>query len=59
MKAKDQAYKHGIAPGDTVRLLLGKGRHLDKITTATSVTAKEIVTPLGAFIHCALVKYSI
>lgn len=25
MKAKDQAYKHGIAPGDTVRVLLGKG----------------------------------
>lgn len=57
MKAKDQAYKHSIAPGDTVRVLLGKGRHSDKITTATSVTAKEIVTPLGVFKPSALVKY--
>lgn len=57
LKAKDQAYKHGIAPGDTVRVLLGKGKHSDKITTATSVTAKEIVTPLGAFKPNALVKY--
>jgi hypothetical protein len=57
IKAKDQAYKHGIAPGDTVRVLLGKGKHSDKITTATSVTAKEIVTPLGAFKPSAPVKY--
>lgn len=57
IKVKDQAYKHGIAPGDTVRVLLGKGRHSDKITTATSVTAKEIVTPFGAFKPSALVKY--
>lgn len=57
IKAKDQAYKHGIAPGDTVRVLLGKGKHSDKITTATSVTTKEIVTPLGAFKPSALVKY--
>lgn len=57
MKAKDQGYKHGIAPGDTVRVLLGKGKHSDKITTASSVTAKEIVTPLGAFKPSALVKY--
>lgn len=57
IKAKDQDYKHGIAPGDTVRVLLGRGRHSDKITTATSVTAKEIVTPLGAFKSSALVKY--
>lgn len=50
-------HKHGIAPGNTVRVLLGKGRHSDKITTATSVTAKEIITPLGAFKPSALVKY--
>lgn len=50
-------HKHGIAPGDTVRVLLGKGKHSDKITTATSVTAKEIVTPLGTFKPSALVKY--
>ena len=57
IKAKDQDYQYGIAPGDTVRVLLGKGKHSDKITTATSVTAKEIVTPLGAFKPSALVKY--
>lgn len=57
MRAKGQAYKHGIVPGDTVRVLLGKGKHSDKITTASSVTAKEIVTPLGAFKPSALVKY--
>lgn len=50
-------YKHGIAAGDTVRVLLGKGKHSDKITTASSVTAKEIVTPLGSFKPSALVKY--
>lgn len=57
MKAKDQAYKHEVAPGDAVRVLLGKGKHSDKITTATSVSAKEIVTPLGTFKPSALVKY--
>jgi hypothetical protein len=57
IKAKDQDYKHGIAPGDAVRVLLGKGKHSDKVTTATSVTLKEIVTPLGAFKPSALVKY--
>lgn len=50
-------YKHGIVAGDTVRILLGKGKHSDKLTTATSVTAKEIVTPLGTFKPSALVKY--
>ena len=50
-------YKHGIAAGDTVRILLGRGKHSDKITTATSVSAKEIVTPLGTFKPSALVKY--
>lgn len=50
-------HKHGIVAGDTVRVLLGKGKHSDKITTATSVTAKEIVTPLGTFKPSALVKY--
>lgn len=57
INAKDQDYKHGIAPGDTVRVLLGKGKHSDKITTATSVSAKEIVTPLGTFKPSALIKY--
>ncbi len=50
-------YKHGIAPGDTVRVLLGRGKHSDKITTAISVSFKEIVTPLGKFKPSALVKY--
>lgn len=50
-------HKHGIALGDAVRVLLGKGKHSDKITTATSVTAKEIVTPLGTFKPSALIKY--
>lgn len=57
MKAKPKHYKHGIAAGDTVRILLGRGKHSDKITTATSVTAKEILTPLGTFKASALVKY--
>lgn len=57
VQAKKQLYKHGIAAGDTVRILLGKGKHSDKITEATSVSAKEIVTPLGTFKPSALVKY--
>ena len=57
MKAKPKPYKHGIAAGDTVRILLGRGKHSDKITTATSVTAKEILTPLGTFKPTGVVKY--
>jgi hypothetical protein len=36
-------YKHGIAPGDTVQVLLGRGKHSDKITTSslTSFSKKQ------------------
>jgi len=36
-------YKHGIAPSDTVQVLLGRGKHSDKITTSslTSFSKKQ------------------
>lgn len=49
--------KHGLSVGDPVRVLLGKGKHSDKITTVTAVSGNCITTGLGEFKASALVKY--
>lgn len=49
--------KHGLSVGDLVRVLLGKGKHSDKITTVMAVNGNCITTGLGEFKASALVKY--